>query len=122
MDSCFVLIPQQILGEQNPDALLNKRGEENVKCISIFSEALYYSSKLLFCVTGVPPHIYFVDTGNHKKPKQTTTHKPILPLLEGKNSPLGADIVIVVITAGPKGAKISLMIFKHSLGMQLDQC
>lgn len=52
-----MLIPQQILEEQNPDAPLNKRGEENVKCMSIFSEALYYSSKLLFCVTGVPTGI-----------------------------------------------------------------
>lgn len=67
--SWFMLLPQQILGEQNPDELLNKRGEENVKCISVFSEALYYSSKLLFCVRGVPTHICFVDPGNSKKPK-----------------------------------------------------
>lgn len=30
VDSWFPLVPQQIAGEQNIDALLNKIGEENV--------------------------------------------------------------------------------------------
>lgn len=69
MHSWFMLIPQQILGEQNPDEPLSKRREENMKCNSFFSEALYYSSKLLFFVTRVPTHICFVDPGNNKKSK-----------------------------------------------------
>ena len=35
--------------------------------MSILSEALYYSGKLLICVTGVPAPLFLGDTGNKRK-------------------------------------------------------
>lgn len=60
--------------------------------MSILSEALYYGVKLLVCLMGLP-----VSYGVETEEKQTQTHKPLLPILEGMNSPLGTDAVIVVV-------------------------
>lgn len=88
--SWFVLIPQQILRWKNPDAPLNKRGEKNVKCISIFSEALYYSSKLLFCVTGVTSHICFVrDPRNNEKTQIKNNPQTYPASVGGQEFPFG---------------------------------
>lgn len=63
--------------------------------MSILSEALYYGVKLLVCLMGLPVSygVEIVET----EEKQTQTHKPLLPILEGMNSPLGTDAVIVVV-------------------------
>lgn len=81
----------------------------------MLSEALHYSVKLLICTLGIPALLFIVDTGGKMGERMSYS-----ACIAGQE--LGADPVALVITAHSKGEKISFMISKYNLEMQLNQC
>lgn len=85
--------------------------------VLMLSEALHYSVKLLICTSGIPTPLFIVDTGENKKGGEGMSYSACIA-----GQDLGADLVTLVITVLSKGEKISFMIFKYNLEMQLNQC